>query len=121
MTTSQASHPPTTLEGPWESALCHGRVKHGRPCRTFSTLQQHSPTFSTLQQHSPRGCTSDCDLLQLHCRPAQMDSWLGQLCVFITAVPITKLAIWYRRHRRYDTTTMMSGPLSHPCSESVAP
>jgi len=24
-------------------ALCHGRVKHGRSCRTSSTLQNHSP------------------------------------------------------------------------------
>ena len=41
--------------------------KHGRSCRTSSTLQHHSPG----------GCTGDCDL-QLHCLLAQMDSWLGQ-------------------------------------------
>ena len=45
-------------------ALCHGRVKHGRSCRTSSAFQHHSPG----------GCPGDCDL-QLHCRLAQRDSW----------------------------------------------
>ncbi len=42
--------------------------KHGRSCRTSSTLQHHSPG----------GGPGDCDL-QIHCRLAQVDSWLGQL------------------------------------------
>ena len=44
MTPSQAP-PHRRLWGPLGEggALCHGRVKHGRSCRTFSTLQYHLP------------------------------------------------------------------------------
>jgi hypothetical protein len=53
--TSQASPPPTTLGAPWGRGCPLPAQKHGRSCRTSSTLQHHSPG----------GCPSDCDL-QLH-------------------------------------------------------
>jgi hypothetical protein len=75
--------------------LCHDRVNHGRSCRTSSTLQHHSP-----------GGSSDCDL-QLHCRLAQVDSWLGQFCTGVAGAMT----------RRHDIATTKPDP----CSESVQP
>jgi hypothetical protein len=78
----QASSPPRRL---WETlgeggALCH---------RRSTTVPVGPPRPSIITQ--PEACSSDCDL-QLHCRLAQVDSWLGQFGL----APC---------HRRYDTTT----------------
>ena len=40
---SQASPPPTTLGAPWGRGCPMSPQKHGRSCRTSSTLQHHSP------------------------------------------------------------------------------
>jgi hypothetical protein len=104
--------PPTTLGAPWGRRCPLPPKKHGRSCRTSSTLQHHSPLTSDFRKRRPPGrCSSDCDL-QLQCRLAQVEPLAG--------------AIWHRRHRRYDsarhgddddTTTTMPDP----CSESVPP
>jgi hypothetical protein len=55
-----------------------GPLRKGVPYATAEARPFSScSTSSTLQHHSPGGCPSDCDL-QLHCRLAQVDSWLGQ-------------------------------------------
>ena len=65
-----SQEPPTTDDfwGPSGKGCPLQPQKHGRSCRTSSTLQHHSPG----------GGPGDCDL-QLHCRLAQVDSWLGRL------------------------------------------
>ena len=65
---SREPPPSTTLGAPRERGCPLQQQKHDRSCRTSSTLQHHSPG----------GGPGDCDL-QLHCRLAQVDSWLGQL------------------------------------------
>ena len=40
---SKASPPPTTLGAPWGRGCPMSPQKHGRSCRTSSTLQHHSP------------------------------------------------------------------------------
>jgi hypothetical protein len=51
----QASPPPMTLGAPWGRGCPMPPQKHGRSCRTSSTLLHHSPG----------GCSGDCEL-QLH-------------------------------------------------------
>jgi hypothetical protein len=83
---SQASPPPTTLGAPWGRGCPLPPQKHGRSCRTSLTLQHHSP-----------GGSSDCDL-QLLCRLAQVDPWLGQFGTGATGATT--------RHDDDDDTTM---------------
>jgi hypothetical protein len=71
----QASLPSTTLGAPWGRGCPMQPQKHGRSCRTSSTLQHHSPG----------GCSGDC-YLQLNCRLAPDGFWAG--------------AIWYTTRRR---------------------
>ena len=65
---SQEPPPTDDFWGPSGKGCPLQQQKHGRSCRTSSTLQHHSPG----------GGPGDCDL-QLHCRLAQVDSWLGRL------------------------------------------
>ena len=62
------SPPHGRRRGPSGKGVPSATQKHGRSCRTSSTLQHHS--------HG--GGPGDCDL-HLHRRLAQVDSWLGQL------------------------------------------
>ena len=78
-------------------ALCQDRVKHGRSCRTFSTIQHH--------------CSSDCDLAPVKPVPncpsqAQRTLGWGNLAQAPQAL-------------RHDTTTTTTMPGS--CCESVPP
>jgi len=93
MTTRQASPLPTTLGAPWGRGCSLPRQSQTRPF--LSDLLD--PPASLTRRRAP--ATVICSTLS-----AGTDGLLAG-------------AIWYRRHRRYDSTTMVPGP----CSESVPP
>jgi hypothetical protein len=100
--------PPTTLGAPWGRGCPLPPQKHGRSCRTSSTLQHHSP-----------GGSSDCDL-QLHCRLAHVDPWLGQFGTGATGATTRRhdTATTPTRRRRWQTPALRA---CHPEGAEARP